>query len=60
MKTIWKKFKNNVFCILVLEPPKEIESIVWNDEKKSWDAKKIQIEEYSKKIKPIKLKKDRS
>jgi hypothetical protein len=29
-----------------MEHPKEIESVVWDDQKKSWKTKTVQVEEY--------------
>lgn len=29
-----------------MDVPKEIDSVVWNEEKKSWITKKIHVEEY--------------
>ena len=34
------------FLFLFMEGPSEINSVFWNEEKKSWDYKMIKVDEY--------------
>jgi hypothetical protein len=34
------------FALLFMDGPSEINSVFWNEEKKSWDYKMIKVDEY--------------